>query len=372
MKVNLKNIGIFSAALVLLVSIVFIVSYYVVNSKVNNPVKVTLTSGNELKHTEITPQMEAKIEKGKSLVYCSTFQLAWNELKDNIIKSDIVLKGSEQEAALMNKSLSTGKDISEKDYVAMVGYNKDNILGKINKSLKDKFGMKAPVVTEKLDYPNDILAYAYLNKELQFTDKFDSIKNPIIFNNESVDSFGIEKFTDNEHSEEIGKQVEILAYKDDSDFIINLKPKDSKEEIILAKLQPKETLLETINDVDNRIKSGKKESLSTGDTLQIPIIHCNVQKNFSQFENKYVENKGFEQYVVSKAVQTIQFKLDRNGAEIASDARIVLKETAATAKIIKEKHLIFNKPFLLMLKEKGSAYPYFAIWVDNAEMLGTK
>jgi len=33
------------------------------------------------------------------------------------------------------------------------------------------------------------------------------------------------------------------------------------------------------------------------------------------------------------------------------------------------KHLIFDKPFLFCLKEKNGKYPYFAMWVDNAELM---
>jgi len=31
--------------------------------------------------------------------------------------------------------------------------------------------------------------------------------------------------------------------------------------------------------------------------------------------------------------------------------------------------LIFDKPFLLCLKEKSAKYPYFAMWIDNTELL---
>lgn len=33
------------------------------------------------------------------------------------------------------------------------------------------------------------------------------------------------------------------------------------------------------------------------------------------------------------------------------------------------KKLIFDRPFLLYLKEKDGKYPYFALWVDNPELL---
>jgi hypothetical protein len=33
------------------------------------------------------------------------------------------------------------------------------------------------------------------------------------------------------------------------------------------------------------------------------------------------------------------------------------------------REFVFDKPFLLCLKEKEAKYPYLAIWVDNSELL---
>ena len=101
------------------------------------------------------------------------------------------------------------------------------------------------------------------------------------------------------------------------------------------------------------------------------MIHLNQNKEFTEFENKRFLNNGFEDYKISKAVQDINFNLDNNGAEIKSDAKIEVKITARNPNMnpIKQKHLIFNKPFLIMLKQQGKSNPYFAAWVDNTDML---
>ena len=31
--------------------------------------------------------------------------------------------------------------------------------------------------------------------------------------------------------------------------------------------------------------------------------------------------------------------------------------------------MVFNKPFLVLLERTGATTPYFAVWVDNAELL---
>ncbi|HEX9062024.1 MAG TPA: hypothetical protein VF941_17750, partial [Clostridia bacterium] len=42
-------------------------------------------SSDKLKETVVTPVLEEKIAD-KNILYCSTFQMAWNELKNGIVK----------------------------------------------------------------------------------------------------------------------------------------------------------------------------------------------------------------------------------------------------------------------------------------------
>ena len=61
------------------------------------------------------------------------------------------------------------------------------------------------------------------------------------------------------------------------------------------------------------------------------------------------------------AAQTIRFQLNENGATLRSEARLEGKGRPMPA--------IFNKPFLIMLQRKDAKQPYFALWVDNVELL---
>ena len=53
--------------------------------------KTTQTDSTRLRSTIITPHLEQKLFPGKNIIYCATFQLAWNELRDDIIGGDIRL-----------------------------------------------------------------------------------------------------------------------------------------------------------------------------------------------------------------------------------------------------------------------------------------
>jgi hypothetical protein len=82
-----------------------------------------IVDSNQLKDTIIASNIETtEIYKGKNIIYCSTFQLAWNELRNNIVKEDIKLQGGENSVAKLNNALSTKNDISESNYVAIVDF----------------------------------------------------------------------------------------------------------------------------------------------------------------------------------------------------------------------------------------------------------
>jgi hypothetical protein len=57
----------------------------------------------------------------------------------------------------------------------------------------------------------------------------------------------------------------------------------------------------------------------------------------------------------------IQFRLDRSGAELASESKVVVKPGAS--------FFHFNRPFLIYMKKRSGEHPFFLMWVENAELL---
>lgn len=323
----------------------------------------------DLKSTTITGHMEEKISDGKNIIYCSTFQLAWNEFKDNITKGDIHLQNETPLVKYLNKGLSTKKDLSEDSFIAMVGMKKDDILNKINSELKRKFKNEAPVVRENMNREDDILAYSFLLKDLQFNKEFENLKGYMTFKNKKVQSFGIKKYESK--NEEMGKQVEVRYYKeepgnyDNREFIVGLKSKNSTDEIILAAVQPKENLLDTYKYADSLMKSRAPGKLNSSDKLAIPKFDFDITHTYSELLDKNLTNKGFEGYRFVKAIQNTRFKIDEKGVKLKSEARLFATKGEAPI----SRTMVFDSPFLLFMKEKDAEYPYHIMWVDNPEIL---
>lgn len=318
--------------------------------------------------TSVTPHMEAPIVPGWNSVFCSTFQIAWNDMKDGIVGEDIRLEKPLELVLILNRSLSTDADIQEEDYLAMVGYGSDNIADRINEALRAKFGSDAPHVDEQYNEDDVILAYAYLIKELLFESAFEDFTNSMSFyvgnGYSKVRGFGIGKYADESHRR-LRDQVEIFDYVNHRDFIVRLKSQHPDDEIILARVKPGKTLLETYRMVDAKIEGSNPELLEEKDTLQIPKFDLSIDHSYSPVVGLFLLNKGFERYFVAEAKQNIRFKLDECGATVRSEAELAIKKGPP----VDFKVLVFNVPFMLYLKRKGSAFPYLAIWIGNAELL---
>ena len=71
-----------------------------------------------------------------------------------------------------------------------------------------------------------------------------------------------------------------------------------------------------------------------------------------------------EEYVIEKAVQTIEFSLDEKGGRVKSEAGMVNKTTALLPDLEPREFLV-NDTFCIFLKEKDKELPYFAAKISD-------
>ena len=181
-----------------------------------------------------------------------------------------------------------------------------------------------------------------------------------------VKSFGIRKdgFT---VYRDLAKQVMLFDYKNDDDFIVKLLPEDENEEIILAKVKPEDTLYNTYTAVMNRINNSASSNFDLSDTIRIPEVDINMEKEYGELQGIIVEGK-LKGNIIEKAYQNIKFNLNREGAKLASEGIIVVP-TPGPGPIDTSKHLVFDKQYMICLKQKDAQKPYLLVWVDNENIL---
>lgn len=324
----------------------------------------------DLTSTIVTANLREPIVEGMNLLWCATFPLAWNEMLD-VIGTDVHFTDmAEQPAAVLalNDPLVTEDDLDDESYVAMAGLLKNGIVEQIQQAM----GVKFPDVTPNLPVPSDadpqsIVAYSYLFKNLLFPKPFERLDDPLDFGGEEILCFGLSGESDPDS--DLLSQVSILHYVSDDDFVIELKTRSEADQVILAKVQPQATLEDTIESVLTREPEPWIMPFSDSDVLKVPMMNFDVRRSFDELTLHPFPVVGLEanEYYIDTALQSIRFELNEAGVRLRSEAFIFLAPASMPPT---PRHLVFDKPFLLLMKLREADQPYFAMWVDNPELLG--
>ena len=141
----------------------------------------------------------------------------------------------------------------------------------------------------------------------------------------------------------------VYDYKSVDDFIVELKTQSQSDRLILAEIPWERTLAETVATVWTRLQQSKPGSMQRHTDLFIPVIDFDVLRHYHELAD------------IGVALQQIRFKLSVRGA--------ILKSESVIVKAAAFKNLVFDKPFLVMIRRTDASQPYFALWIANAELL---
>ena len=142
----------------------------------------------DLDSTVVSAHLEVGLDSDKNVIWCSTFQLAWNKACD-LVGEDMHFKDEPPMVDVLNKRQTKGSDVDSKSYVALAGHIRDGILNDIKRELNRKFkGAASPeLIPDGFGMrPQDIVAYSYLFKNLEFPQKFERLNRPISFEKSDV------------------------------------------------------------------------------------------------------------------------------------------------------------------------------------------
>lgn len=316
----------------------------------------------ELKETvgvDVVPTLSDKISKDNS--WCPTFQLIWNDFKNDIVKEDIKFDEKLDMLDNLNKEGFTLNDISDSYYFKIYGRKNLELKSKIENAIKEKFNQNSDILdkfdwsSEELDSGSEVIdryfLYSMLYREFEFNKKFDTF-NDKFKDKENVEYFGIIK-----DNNEIRSQIKVYYYNDENDFAVKLITKNN-DEIIVIKNPKGETFDEIYKSVENK----KEYEFYDTDNFMMPKIDFNVLREYTELENKEI-NTLDGTYTIEKAIQSIMFSLDEKGGKVKSEAGMDVKYEASSMVI--RRNFYVNDTFTLFLKESNKEKPYFAVRVDD-------
>lgn len=313
---------------------------------------------------EISTALTLEDEIQNDTIWCGTFQLIWNDLKNDLAKQDIVFNPQPKVVDNLNKETFTVDDISEEYYYKKIGVPSFELKEEIEKAIKDKFNETSEILDDfnwEESRPEDYFLYVMLKKEFEFENEFEELENGNFGNYENVKYFGIE----NDESGLLKNQVQVLYYNSKDDFAIKLKTKQ-EDEVILCKNPEGKTFNEIYENIKNQESSytGDK-NLQEGEMLKIPNIKLKEKAEFTELENKPFFFSNGDLYKIEKALQMIEFELDKAGGKVTSEAGMMVQKQSIELEPTEKREFFIDDTFAIFLKEEGKDTPYFAGLIND-------
>lgn len=315
---------------------------------------------------QITPTYTSKLSTMDSnKVWVGTFNLVWNDFMNDVVKGKIEFVDGESELANeLNKQSFKENQLSENSYFKIHGQAVgEDLKNKIKNGIKQKFNEDSKII-DRVDWndSNGYVLYAMLKKEFEFLEPFSTAMGGLKFNNSEtkVKCFGV----DSSNNPVASKNVDILFYNSEEDFAIKLKTKNGEEVILYKTTGENKSFEENYKELKKQqSKYSGKNTFEENDMLRIPFIKVNDEINYDELCGREIKNS---KYYIKQAIQTIDFELNNVGGSVKSEAVI---DSTQKAWVNKTRKMIFDSDFILYLKEENKEQPYFALKVDNTEVL---
>ena len=347
----------------------------------------------DLKQTSIVATLDSPLPKYRNVIWCSTFQMSWDMLKNDIIGEPVEVIGAEEIANRLNSAEFSDKDLEVESYFATAGLLGVGIIEEIQDEMTQLFPSEPlPVFDDINALPLEtIIAYSYLNAVIEFEHPFYINNNEFDFQASNGTISEVTSFcsrSDSDSSNMVREQVDVLYYKPSdqsnaAEFAVDLCTYTIPYQVVLACVPKQKNLGKTVEFVEQKISEfiqdpnykqlrklrpavigGRTGGIRPADSLAVPDVIYKLTHHFAELEDKAIGNQPWldQGYFIRKAMQMTDFTLGRTGIILVSDAEIVNSPT--------RRSFHFDRPFLIYIKKREpAASPFFVMWVDNAELM---
>lgn len=315
---------------------------------------------------DVLPLLSSKTEQ-QNRVWVGTFQLAWNDLMDGIVKGPVEFTdGTPDVVKQLNRKLFRAEHLNENSYYKTYGKVSPELKITIETAIKEKFNETSDVL-DALDWsaaPQKYLVYAMLKKDFKFLTAFDKLK-PAKFGRsfKKADYFGIDKNSDKILDDTLG----VMFYNSPDDFAVEIYTQGD-DVLYLYRTDDNKTFDKLYSDMFmKKVQYDGPHDFKADDEFKVPNINLYREKSFDEVANR--EIKGTDM-MIDKAIETIDFKMDNEGVKLKSEAVIMTKMCAMPVEEkIQPRNFYFNDTFVLFLQEADKNKPYFALRVKDISLI---
>jgi hypothetical protein len=349
-----------------------------------------------LQRTQVVPTLDTPIVTGSNAVWCAAFELAWARLRKDVAGGG-GLEGTGPAAAAgvigrMNAAPDPMADLPAGSFYAAAGWSKDGVLGRIDREFRTAFPGATPPAFDGAAAGSDAaVAFAYLEAGITFPlpyfddeDEGEGGDRAFAFRDASgratrVRAFGV-RAKDDYAYRELRAQPRVLFVDDGFEpqaFAIDLCRTSTPSQVVVARVERGVSLAATVAAVEERIAAAAAErgaaaarstagghergyGLGINDVMLVPRLSFRISHRFREIEGMRVAGPAGAG-PIGEAAEVIRFKLDKGGMELKAEAKMRVKPMPT--------RYLVDRPFLVYAKRRDAGRPYFAAWVENAELL---
>ena len=355
----------------------------------------------DLKRTGVVATLDCPMPEHKNVIWCATFQMTWDKLKNGIIGEPLIVPDAAELAARLNQAEFPVKNLEPKSFYARVGIVKDGIVEQIRKEMGTRFPSEpVPTFDELNRLPPGIkemtiISYSYLTTDIGFKYPFYSKEGAFSFEDSSSTRTGVTSFCEYTEGPDpneglVREQVDILYYEGAdqagaAEFAVDLCKHTNPYQVVLALVPRDGTIREIVTGVEQKMAEFKTDpnyevlrKLRPGsvnrlpDRLIVPDVLYKLTHRFAELKGKQIKNPEWKDYWFLEAREIVDFALSRTGVVLKSEARLTTPPPFAMRprRLEEPRYFYFNRPFLIYVKKRGAEYsPFFVMWVDNAELM---
>ncbi len=265
--------------------------------------------------------LQGRMAPGKNLLFSSAFALAWEEVA-RVGGSTILMQYDPPVCVGMQGDKDYKNDLEASAWFAGGNYGSAGVLTQTREALTEKFnGVAVPTLLPDNVEPEHLFAYAYMFKYVAYNTRD-------------------------------GAQAMVATGPRPEDFILDLPLASTDDRLLVASLEPAETLAETVDRVVNTRAPFTASGMHAAWALEshrVPKMHFDITWKFRNTSARYV------------------LKVDEHGVTVLSEAAqmtlplppIIVARPGGRAPV----------PVLLILTKRSRPRPYFAAWIESTELL---